>query len=232
MDEGHEPLLQGLTAQERAALEGVLRRVAQSAPAIEQLLDVTDRLAESGVLAGVLGLLEEFEHTFRAMTRPELMGMVANLMMLLGVLSQVTYEPFFSMAMNAPPALNEGYAHLKERRKGLTLREVREIARSPEVAAALRTLIAVLRVQRQGVGPRRASGGGHPNGALRLGPQPPIFIKTSPVPPGPSSGGSGPGPGPSPGGGRRRHRRGRRRWSPAPGPPRSPCPAPAGGRSW
>lgn len=150
MQEAHESVLQGLNAEEWAALQGVLRRVAQSAPAIEQLLDITDRLVESGVLAGVQGLLEEFEPNFSAMTRPEFMGMIANLMMLLGVLSQVSYEPFFSVAMNAPAALDEGYAHLKERQEGLTLRDLWELIRSPEVAVALRTLITVLRAQRQG----------------------------------------------------------------------------------
>ncbi len=149
MQEGRESLLQALSAQERAALEGVLQRIAQSASAIEQLLDIADRLADSGVLAGVHGLLQEFEPSFSAVTRPEFMGMLANLVMLLGVLSQISYEPFFSIAMNVPTALDEGYAQLKERQKGLTLRELWQLLRSPEVAAALHTLIAVLRAQRQ-----------------------------------------------------------------------------------
>jgi len=74
--------------------------------------------------------------------------MVANVMMLLGLLSQLRYEPFFDLAMRSPAVMNTAYSEFKQRTQRLSLREAWELLRSPEVAAALALLVAVLRAQR------------------------------------------------------------------------------------
>ena len=137
-----------LTAGEREALDRVLVRLAENADGVEQAIELAGHLARSGVLAGLQAGLEDLDENFSAAMRPELMGMVTNLMMLMGVLSQVSYEPFFDLATRTPPALDEGYRRFQNRQEKLGLREALEVMRSPEVAAALETLVVVLRAQR------------------------------------------------------------------------------------
>jgi uncharacterized protein YjgD (DUF1641 family) len=137
-----------LTPEEQQRLERLQARLVQNAEAIDQLLDTVELLAGSGLLAGLNAVLDEFDDNFSAATRPELMGMIANGMMLLGVLSQLRYEPFFDLAMRAPAVMNEAYPRFQQRAKPLGLREARDLMRSPEVAAALELLVAILRAQR------------------------------------------------------------------------------------
>jgi uncharacterized protein YjgD (DUF1641 family) len=141
----NEPLGQSLSAEEQAAANRILARLAHSGEAIEQTLDLLDHLADSGNLAALTGALEDFNENFSAVTRPDLMTMVANLMMLMGLLSQVDYEPFFSLAMKAPDAVNSAYPTFEKRTEKLGLREAIELFRSPEVAGALEMLATVLR---------------------------------------------------------------------------------------
>ncbi|MCX2728422.1 hypothetical protein OO015_13075 [Thermomicrobium sp. 4228-Ro] len=136
------------TPDERERLERLLARLVASVDALEQCIELIDRLASSGLLAGINAVLEEFDETFSAINRPELMGMVANAMMLLGLLSQLRYEPFFDLAMRAPAVMNEAYPRFKRRADRLSVREALDLLRSPEVAAALELLVAVLRAQR------------------------------------------------------------------------------------
>jgi uncharacterized protein YjgD (DUF1641 family) len=147
MTDERAPAIEGLDEQQRADLTRVLARIARSAPAIEQALDALDHLADSGNLAALDGLFEEFDDNFNAVTRPELMGMIANMMMLMGLLSQVRYEPFFDLAMRAPEALNEAYPAFRARTKPMGLREMIRLIRSPEMAGALEMLGAVARAQ-------------------------------------------------------------------------------------
>jgi uncharacterized protein YjgD (DUF1641 family) len=142
-----------LTDDEREAVDRVLLKLAENAEGVEQLIDLAGHLQRSGALAGFQAGIEELDENFSAVMRPELMGMVTNLMMLMGVLSQVAYEPFFDLATRTPPALDDGYRRFQERQERLSLREAVQVMRSPEVAAALETLVAVLRAQRGSVTP-------------------------------------------------------------------------------
>ena len=137
-----------LSADERAALERLQKRLARNADEIEQALDMVERLADSGMLAGLNSILGEFDENFSALTRPDVMTMVANLMMLLGFLGQIPYEGGFKLAMDGPPAIGEAYGEFRDRTEPLKLREAVEILRSPDVAAALEMVVAVLRSQR------------------------------------------------------------------------------------
>jgi uncharacterized protein YjgD (DUF1641 family) len=139
----------GLTPSEREALDNLMRRVARSAPAIEEALDTLDHLSESGNLAAINGFLEDFDENFNAITRPDMMTMMANMMMLMGFLGQVSYEPFFSMAMKAPAAVNEAYPKFQRRKEKLGLRETMELMRSPEIAGALQMVYVVLHSMKQ-----------------------------------------------------------------------------------
>lgn len=133
-------------------VDRLLARLAEHADALEQLLEVVGRLHRTGLLAAVQGILEEFDEQFSAATRPELMTLLANLMMLLGALGQVRYEPLFRLALYAAQAANEKLA--QPRTQPLRLGEAWRMLRSPEVAQALEVLLAALRALR----PSQAAG--------------------------------------------------------------------------
>ena len=137
-----------LTPEERAALDRLEKRLARNADQVEQALEMVERLADSGLLAGINSGLEEFDENFSALTRPDVMTMVANLMMLMGLLGQVPYEGGFRLAMDAPQAIGDAYPRFRDRTEPMKLREAIEILRSPDVAAALEMLVSVLRSQR------------------------------------------------------------------------------------
>jgi uncharacterized protein YjgD (DUF1641 family) len=137
-----------LTDAERQTVDRVLLKLAENAEGVEALIDLAGHLQRSGALAGLQAGIEDLDENFSALMRPDLMGMVTNLMMLMGVLSQVSYEPFFDLATRTPPALDEGYRGFQERTEKLGLRETATLMRSPEVAALLETMVAVLRAQR------------------------------------------------------------------------------------
>jgi uncharacterized protein YjgD (DUF1641 family) len=137
-----------LTPDERAALERLEKRLARSAGQVEQVLEMVERLGDSGLLAGMNSILEEFDENFSALTRPDVMTMVANLMMLLGLLGQLPYEGGFKLAMDAPAAIDDAYPGFRERSEPMSLREAIAILRSPDVAAAVELVVAVLRSQR------------------------------------------------------------------------------------
>lgn len=137
-----------LTPAEREALARLNKRLARNAAQVEQGLEMIERLADSGMLAGTNSFLAEFDESFSALTRPDVMTMVANLMMLLGLLGQLPYEGGFRLAMDAPAAISEGYPRFRDRTEPMKLREAVAIMRSPDVAAALEMLVGVLRSQR------------------------------------------------------------------------------------
>jgi uncharacterized protein YjgD (DUF1641 family) len=137
-----------LTPEEQARLDRIARRLARNADGIDQALDTVELLADSGLLAGLNSALAEFDENFSAMTRPDLMTMVANLMMLLGLLGQLPYEGGFKLAMDAPEAIEEAYPRFRDRREPMRVREAVEILRSPDVAAAMELLVTVVRSQR------------------------------------------------------------------------------------
>jgi uncharacterized protein YjgD (DUF1641 family) len=138
-----------LTTEERAALDRLQARLARNADQVEQALEMVERLADSGLLAGINSGLEEFDEDFSALTRPDVMTMVANLMMLMGLLGQLPYEGGFRLAMDAPEAISDAYPRFRDRTEPMKLREAFEILRSPDVAAALEMLVSVLGSQRR-----------------------------------------------------------------------------------
>jgi uncharacterized protein YjgD (DUF1641 family) len=136
-----------LSDVEREAYDAIVARVAQSSDGLFQALDLVDSLADSGTLAALNAIFEDFDENFSALTRPDLMGMVANLMMVMGVLSQLKYEPFFNLAMHTAPDLNKAYDNSHDRPEKMSMREMMGMMRSPEFASAMRTLDVVLKSQ-------------------------------------------------------------------------------------
>lgn len=136
---------QAMSPAEREAVDQLLARAVRSRDSIEQALDFLDHLVDSGNLAAVGGFLEDFDENFGAITRPDLMTLIANLMMVMGALSRIDYAPFFSIAMKTPDSVNAAYPAFEERTEKLQLGEAMRLLRSPEIAGALEMLVAVLR---------------------------------------------------------------------------------------
>ena len=139
-----------ISRQEQLALERLQRRVARNAASLEQALDLLDGLADSGILAGASSVVADFDENFSALTRPDLMTMVANLMMLMGLLGQIPYEGGFRLAMDGPAAIADAYPRFRDRSEPMKMHEAVSILRSPDVAAALEMMISVLHSQRGG----------------------------------------------------------------------------------
>jgi uncharacterized protein YjgD (DUF1641 family) len=118
-------------------IESLLERISDAAPALEQLLEVVERLSESGVLAGANAVLEDWDELFSAIARPDGMTLVANLMMLMGALSQVRYDAMFDVAMRMPEAVNEGLERARDRTEPLGMLELLRLLRSPGMAGAM-----------------------------------------------------------------------------------------------
>ncbi|MDR7554602.1 MAG: hypothetical protein QN157_03255 [Armatimonadota bacterium] len=152
------PLASDLSPEDRQALERLLAEVARNAGALEQGVRIVQRLADTGLLAAAEAVLEEFDEAFSASTRPELMSMVANLMMVLGTLGQLAYGPFFTAAMQVPAAVNAAYPAAAARRTPLRLREVVALLRSPELAGLLELVMAALRAMRAPAGSTAGDG--------------------------------------------------------------------------
>lgn len=123
----------------------LLHRVAESEEAISQALDTLDLLAENGILAAANAVLSEFDEAFSSLTRPEVMGLVANLMALLGALGRISYDPFFDTSMRVPAAIDEAWREFREKREETGLLEMLHLLRRPEVAGNLEILAAAAR---------------------------------------------------------------------------------------
>lgn len=142
-----------LDPQHQEQLAALTERVARSAGQIEDLLDIVDRLSDTGVLAGAKAILDEFDDSFNAALRPDLMALVANGMTLLGTVAQLPYEPLFNLAMEVPPAAAEAYPRFAGRTEGVGTKEALEALRSPEIAALLDVLRTLARSQMAGAVP-------------------------------------------------------------------------------
>lgn len=125
------------TATQTEDLEWLAQRAAEARPALEQLFETVEHLAESGILAGINGVLEEWDDQFSAITRPEGMTMIANMMMLMGAMSQVRYDMMFDVAMRLPDAINDGYEQMRTRTKPMGTLEMLKLMRSPGMAGVM-----------------------------------------------------------------------------------------------
>lgn len=142
-----------LSDEDFAAAQQLLKKLAENADAIEEALEILSHLSSSGLLAGLNGMLEDADENISATIRPDFMRMMANLMMLLGIVSQLNYEMLFDMAMKVPQALNDGYPHFKSRTEPMGAREAASLVRSPEMASALHLVVGMMKAMKGPIPP-------------------------------------------------------------------------------
>ena len=94
---------------------------------------------ETGFLDGLEALAKASEQGFVAVNRPEVMGMVGNVMVLLNLIGSLDHATLIGLSQTLPQALNDAMAELKkapDRKLGLF--ELLNMMRSPEFSALLR----------------------------------------------------------------------------------------------
>ncbi|MEM1928054.1 MAG: hypothetical protein QXS85_04900 [Acidilobaceae archaeon] len=150
-------LLESLSDEELREIEEVLRTVdlkkvalllrelSENADSIAGMIELARALKESGTTAALLGLLETADETFSAAVRQELMKTLGNTMMLVYMLSQLNHEALLKAAETIPRCTEAAAAEAAKTEKGLGLLELIKIMRSPEMAAALKAFMTMMK---------------------------------------------------------------------------------------
>jgi len=139
-----------LPEEKAEKLTKLLERLADSSEAIEDLLTTIDKLKDTGLLAGLKALSESFEEGFNYMIKPELLGSIGNMMMLIYFLSKLDHSKVYEFADKVPECLNKAYEEFKNSEdKKAGLFELIKIMRSPEFFSMLKAMQKVLRCLRE-----------------------------------------------------------------------------------
>lgn len=121
-------------------LEEVVGVLVESKDALIQLARIATKLHRSGVLSVLETLVDEAEGEFNAIAKPELMGMVANLMMLGYILGSINQGVILSLMDKLPRCLEEAHKEFNKDHEKLGLLEMLNLVRSPEFAALLKAM--------------------------------------------------------------------------------------------
>ena len=126
-------------------LEAIVEKIVQNREAIEQLLDVIEKLKETGVLSAISALAEGFEEGFNSVVKPELMASIANAMMFLWLLGSLDHEMLFSLASRLPKAMEEARKEfeLAKKQKPSILKLIRAF-KNPQTFTLLKALAKVI----------------------------------------------------------------------------------------
>ena len=142
--------ISGLPEDKAEKLAKLLERLADNVETLEQLLDTLDKMRETGLLAGVSALAESFEEGFNYLMRPELMGAMGNMMMLIYMISRLNHPMIYEMAENTPPCIQKAWEEFKktpDKKAGFF--ELLDLMRSPEFYGMMRAMKAMLSCMRE-----------------------------------------------------------------------------------
>ncbi len=128
----------------------LMKELSENADSIISLIEIAKMLKESGALAALSGLLEVSDETFNAIARPELMKATGNAMMLVYMLSLFNHGTLLRAAETTPKCVETAINEAAKTEKGLGLLEILRIMRSPEMAAALKSFITMMKCLRGG----------------------------------------------------------------------------------
>ena len=134
------------------ALADALVELSKNADALVEAVRLFKALKDSGALATLEGLLEIGDELFNAAARPEIMKSLGNMMMLVYMLSLFDNALLMRMAETVPKCFQESMKAMEKTEKGMGLRDLLSLMRSPEMAALLNAMVAVSRCMRAGSG--------------------------------------------------------------------------------
>ncbi len=142
--------ISGLPEEKAEKLAKLLERIADNADALEQLLDTLEKMKDTGLLAGISALAESFEEGFNYLMRPELMGAMGNMMMLIYFISRLNHPMIYEVAENTPPCIEKAWEEFKKTpNKKAGFFELLDLMRSPEFYGMMRAMKAMLECMRK-----------------------------------------------------------------------------------
>jgi uncharacterized protein YjgD (DUF1641 family) len=141
-------LAESLKRVDVKALADALVELSRNADALAEALALLRALKESGALATLKGLLEAGDELFNAAARPEVMKSLGNAMMLVYMLSLFDNALLMRMAESLPRCVEESVEAMEKTGKGMGIRDLLTVMRSPEMAALLNAMMALSRCMR------------------------------------------------------------------------------------
>ncbi len=93
--------------EEKEKIEDIIKILIENKDAIKDIIEIVQKLRESGILSAVSGLLEGFEEGFNSIVKPELMGSIANAMMLVWMIGNLNHPMLFELAQKLPDGLKK-----------------------------------------------------------------------------------------------------------------------------
>lgn len=142
-----ESLLKGVDVKKLAVL---LKELSDNADTILSFIELAKMLKETGILAALSGLLETSDETFNATARAEVMKALGNMMMLVYMLSLFDNFMLMKAAETTPKCVDVAVKEASKVNKGMGILELLNTMRSPEMAAALKAFIAMMKCMRGG----------------------------------------------------------------------------------
>ena len=125
-------------------LERLVDELLEAREAIAQLARLARKLQETGLLAALEAMVDASEEEFSAIARPEMMGMISNMMLAAWMLGSIRGDIMFDLANTAPACVEDAYEELAKPQRKLGIIEMLNIMRSPEFAAALKAMQKML----------------------------------------------------------------------------------------
>ncbi|GEM_PF-777161 len=147
-DEDVEYLAEALKKIDLRSLADVLVELSKNANALAEALSLLKALKDSGAMATLKALLEAGDELFNAMARPEIMKSLGNAMMLVYMLSLLDNALLMRVAESMPKCFEESFKAMESTDKGMGIRDLLSLMRSPEMAALLNAMVAMSRCMR------------------------------------------------------------------------------------
>ncbi len=140
--------IEGIGEDEAKKIGEVFKKIAENKENIEIVLDVIEKIKETGLLAAISALSEGAEEGFNSIVKPELMGSIANAMMLVWMIGNINHPMLFEMAQKVPNALNKSFEEIKkikeEGKEKPSLFKILKIIKTPEFYYALKLIHSIL----------------------------------------------------------------------------------------
>jgi len=135
--------LSSISDEELEKMARMIRKVLDNMDALMEAMEILRLMKENGILDAVARLFGGLEEGFNAMAKPDMMKPMANAMMLLYMLSNVSYETLFDLAETMPRCMGEAMKKMRETRKGYGIVQLLRIMRSPEMAALINAMVGL-----------------------------------------------------------------------------------------
>lgn len=127
----------------------LLDLVEENYEALEALIKLVAALKRSGLLDALLEVAERSDDVLSSLARYEAMSSIGNMMMLMYMISNFDNYKLLKAAETMPPCIEKAGEIAVSSEKGLSIRELLRIMTSPEMGAALRALVEIMRCARK-----------------------------------------------------------------------------------